>query len=121
MDYEKIFKALGEATRIKIIRLLAHKPMYVCELEAILEMSQPRISQHLRILKHADIVTDEKEGQRSVYTLNVELLNQSILGFINFLDVPLEELPDFQEEYDRICHLEENPNIAICKGPSCSS
>ena len=115
MNFEALFKALGESTRIKIIRLLAHKPMYVCELEAILEMSQPRISQHLKILKYADIVKDEKEGQRSIYSLNQEFLGKTLSDFRSFLDVPLEDITEFQAEYTRICCLSDDPNIKTCK------
>ncbi len=115
MEFETLFKALGESTRIKIIRLLAHKPMYVCELEATLSMSQPRISQHLKILKHAGIVEDVKEGQRSVYSLNQNLLNASLSNFMSFLEEPLENIIGFQVEYERICCLTEDPGIRTCK------
>ena len=115
MDYETFFKALAESTRIKIIRLLAHKPMYVCELEAILGMSQPRISQHLKILKYADIVNDEKEGQRSIYSLNQELLHSTLSDFSTFLEIPLQDISEFQVEYSRICDLTTNPDIKTCK------
>lgn len=115
MDFETLFKALGESTRIRIIRLLAHKPMYVCELEATLGISQPRISQHLKILKHAGIVDDAKEGQRSVYSLNQNLLNVSLSSFISFLEEPLENVNGFQAEYNRICCLADDPRIRTCK------
>ncbi|MFZ5969260.1 MAG: ArsR/SmtB family transcription factor [Bacillota bacterium] len=115
MNYELIFKTLGESTRIKIVKLLALKPMYVCELESVLDMSQPRISQHLKILKHANLVNDTREGQRSIYSLNRELLQNSFLSFTSFLDKPLEELSDFQEEYERLSHLSDDPKIVCCK------
>ncbi len=115
MNYEMVFKALGEDTRIKIIRLLAYKDMYVCELELVLNMSQPRISQHLKILKHANLVRDEKEGQRSVYSLNKEFIQESFSRFSDFLEMPLETLPDFEEEYKRINRLGNDPDVACCK------
>lgn len=120
MNYESVFKALGESTRIKIIRLLAHRPMYVCELEFVLEMSQPRISQHLKILKHAGLVDDEKVGQKSIYSLNKNFLQKFLSGFVNFLEQPLAEISGFQKEYYRICNLEGNPDINKCKG-NCGS
>jgi ArsR family transcriptional regulator len=122
MSFELIFKALGESTRIRIVRLLSYKPMYVCELEAVLDMSQPRISQHLKILKNANIVSDEKEGQRSVYNLNKEFLQQIFSNFMGFLECPLEEIEDFSEEVERICHLSNNPDIVACKnGAACKN
>jgi ArsR family transcriptional regulator len=115
MNYEMVFKALGEYTRIKIIRLLAYKAMYVCELESVLNMSQPRISQHLKILKHANLVRDEKEGQRSVYSLNKELIHDVFFQFTSFLDIPLESLSDFEQEYERIQRLNNDPEVICCK------
>ena len=115
MDYESIFKALGESTRIKIVKLLSIKPMYVCELESVLEMSQPRISQHLRILKQAGLLDMKKEGQRAVYSLNESVFEAWVTGFTAFLRQPLESLPEFQHEADRIAAIAADPAISICK------
>lgn len=49
--YEIYFKTLGEPTRLRMVRLLAQVELRVCELEEMLKISQPRISQHLRVLK----------------------------------------------------------------------
>lgn len=115
MNFEVIFKALGEATRIKIIKLLSIKPMYVCELEGVLNISQPRISQHLKILKHAELVQVEKKGQKAIYSLNKNLIKETYNNFLKFLEVPLEELLDYKEECHRMKKIEEDLNIAICK------
>lgn len=115
MDYETVFKALGESTRIKIVKLLSIKPMYVCELESVLVMSQPRISQHLRILKQAGLVTMQKEGQRAVYAISEEAFEAWIIGFTDFLRQPLEALPDYQEEIQRIEAMANDPSISKCK------
>jgi len=45
--YTKLFKTLGESTRIKILNLIAEREMCVCELMEVFEMKQPRISQHI--------------------------------------------------------------------------
>lgn len=115
MDYETIFKAMGESTRIKIVKLLSVKPMYVCELESVLEMSQPRISQHLRILKQAGLVRMQKEGQRAVYSLDENAFESWIIGFTGFLRQPLESLPEFQREIRRIEAMASDPSISKCK------
>ena len=114
MDFSLLFKALGENTRIRIIKLLSYKPMYVCELEAILRMSQPRISQHLKILKQTGLVNDEKDGQRTIYALNQALLLSALSDFNDFLNMPLYALPEYKKEVARIEFLKENPSITIC-------
>jgi len=115
LDYETIFKALGESTRIKIVKLLSIKPMYVCELESVLEMSQPRISQHLRILKQAGLVNMQKEGQRTIYSIDENAFEAWITGFTDFLRQPLESLPAFQHEIQRIEAMANDPSISKCK------
>lgn len=114
MDFSLLFKALGENTRIRIIKLLSYKPMYVCELETILCMSQPRISQHLKILKQTGLVNDEKDGQRTIYSLDQALLLSALSNFIEFLDMPLYGLPEYEKEVARIEFLRNNPSITIC-------
>lgn len=115
MFFATLFKALGENTRIKIVKLLSVKPMYVCELESILQMSQPRISQHLKILKQAGLLHAHKEGQRTIYSLNQTTFDEICSGFQHFLAQPLERLPEFQKELDRIEKIAHDPAIAICK------
>lgn len=115
MDYETVFKALGEQTRIRIVKLLSVKPMYVCELEAVLEMSQPRVSQHLKILRHAGLLHMRKEGQRAVYSLREETFEEWICGFTDFLKRPLETIPEFRHESIRMNSIADDPSIAVCK------
>lgn len=110
-----MFKALGELSRIKIVKLLSIKSMYVCELESILEMSQPRISQHLKILRQAEIVDMEKQGQRTIYTLNRNNINTLLFAFNNFLEAPLEDLSFFQDFAKKINAIEKDPSISTCK------
>jgi len=100
--FEIMFKTLGEPTRLKIIRLLATRELCVCDLEEIMQFSQPRISQHLKVLKQAGLVTERKEGQRTICSLNKELLNSTVNMFTEFIDKPLEDIPELAEEYSRM-------------------
>jgi ArsR family transcriptional regulator, arsenate/arsenite/antimonite-responsive transcriptional repressor len=110
-----MFKALGEFSRIKIVKLLSIKSMYVCELESILDMSQPRISQHLKILRQAEIVEMEKQGQRTIYSLSRNNINTLLFAFNNFLDASLEDLPLFQDFARTMEAIEKDPSISSCK------
>ena len=67
--------ALGDATRRAILaRLVKDGPLPVGELAREFDVSRPAISQHLRVLKHANLVTDRAEGARRVYAVNPEAL-----------------------------------------------
>src|ERR1700722_18118212 len=62
--------ALGDATRRAILDRLLQGPASVGELAADFSISRPAISQHLKILKDANLVVDRSEGTRRVYQLN---------------------------------------------------
>jgi DNA-binding transcriptional ArsR family regulator len=64
--------ALGDATRRAILARLLDGPLPVGELARKFPVSRPAISQHLRVLKHARLVTDRAEGTRRLYALNPE-------------------------------------------------
>ncbi|MCL6449046.1 MAG: metalloregulator ArsR/SmtB family transcription factor [Armatimonadetes bacterium] len=66
----EILKALADGTRLQILLLLSRQEMAVCELIAALKLSQPAVSHHLKILKHARLVKDNREGKWIFYTID---------------------------------------------------
>ena len=64
-----IFKACADATRLRILFLLAERELCVCELVEVLQMPQGKISRHLAVLKNADLVRDRREGTWIYYAL----------------------------------------------------
>lgn len=64
--------ALGDGTRMAIFQRLANGPMAVNELAGMLPVSRPAVSQHLRVLKDAGLVTDSRAGTRRMYQLDPE-------------------------------------------------
>lgn len=65
-----IFKALSDETRIRILKLLEAGELCVCDIVAALDIVQPKISFHLKILKNAELLRDRKEGKWMHYSLN---------------------------------------------------
>jgi len=65
-----VWAALGDATRRAIFERLADRPRAVCELAAELPVSRPAVSQHLKVLKDAELVIDRAAGTRRIYQLN---------------------------------------------------
>ena len=65
----KVFKALGDITRQRIISLLSLREMCVCELIAALKMTQPTTSHHLKILEDANLISSRKDGKWVYYSL----------------------------------------------------
>ncbi|WP_318507505.1 metalloregulator ArsR/SmtB family transcription factor [Bacillus sp. T3] len=65
----KMFKALGHPIRFKIVLFLLDGRKCVCELNGNIEFSQANLSQHLKILKDAGILSSEREGPKIFYSL----------------------------------------------------
>jgi len=64
------FEALGDPTRRAVVELLRAGPRSVGELAALLPVSRPAVSQHLKVLKRARLVADERAGTRRLYRLD---------------------------------------------------
>jgi ArsR family transcriptional regulator, arsenate/arsenite/antimonite-responsive transcriptional repressor len=65
-----VLKLLGDKTRLTIISILKLRECCVCELLEVFETSQPSISQHLRKLKDAGLIKEDRRGQWIYYSLN---------------------------------------------------
>ncbi len=69
MAYVNAMDALGDSTRREIFERLREGPRSVGELAAGLPVSRPAVSQHLRVLKEAGLVTERRDGTRRLYRL----------------------------------------------------
>lgn len=70
--YQNVFDALGDPTRRAIFERLARGPTAVGELAQELPVSRPAVSQHLRVLKRAGLVSDQREGSRRLYDVDLD-------------------------------------------------
>jgi ArsR family transcriptional regulator len=61
-DFIKVMKALSDPGRVKIIKMLQRKMMCVCEIKEALQISQPSVSKHMKILEAAGLVDHKKDG-----------------------------------------------------------
>jgi ArsR family transcriptional regulator len=68
----RLFRALGDETRLRLLEQLHGGEQCVCDLTDELEASQSRLSFHLKTLKEAGLVTDRREGRWVYYTINPE-------------------------------------------------
>ena len=75
-DCIPILKALGEIHRLRIVRLLADKPLGVCEIARRLKISQYNVSKHLRILREASLLEMTQQGKRRLYVVSARLKSQ---------------------------------------------
>ena len=61
-DFIKVMKALSDPNRVKILKMLQCKTMCVCELKSALGIAQPTVSNHLKVLEEAGLVSYRKDG-----------------------------------------------------------
>jgi len=86
-DHSAQLDALGDATRRAILhRLASDGPLPVGTLARAFPMTRPAISQHLSVLKRANLVTDRAEGRRRLYAVNPEAMASLRAYFERFLD-----------------------------------
>jgi len=98
-EMEKIYKALGDRNRLRIINMLKERAMCVCEITDILKLSQSTVSGHLRVLKEAEIVEDRKDGLWIEYSLcKDQELNKKLL---NLTETFFETDQEMKEERKR--------------------
>ncbi len=77
------FKALADPTRLRMLNLLMHSPLCVCEMAGMLKLTQPLVSRHLAYLRNSGLVEGSRQGLRINYELNEQhLLIQQIRPFL---------------------------------------
>jgi DNA-binding transcriptional ArsR family regulator len=89
--------ALGDPTRRQVFELLRRGPRSVGELAAELPVSRPAVSQHLRVLEDAGLVTHTKNGTRNLYGLNGNGVVELRAWVDGFWDEALERFKDAVE------------------------
>ena len=68
-ELAEFYKVFGDATRVKILYVLLESEMCVCDLAAILKMTQSAISHQLRVLKQMKLVKNRRDGKTVYYSL----------------------------------------------------
>jgi DNA-binding transcriptional ArsR family regulator len=104
MTNARAFAALADPTRREVFEHLARRPQAVGELAEGLPVSRPAVSQHLKILKEAGLVTDRPDGARRVYQIDPRGLGQIRAWLDQFWDVALDAFKaetERQAEQDR--------------------
>ncbi len=66
----KIFKALSDSNRLRILKMLQEKKLCVCEIREVLKLANSTVSQHLNILKSSGFILEEKDGKWVNYFIN---------------------------------------------------
>ena len=107
----QLFRALSEEARLRIIMLLTNGELCVCDLMAILEEPQSKISRHLAYLTHSGLTKGKRVGVWMHYSLK-EPLDEVYKAEIEFLKKQLPDFPQLSSDKDRLLELK---NQGSCK------
>ena len=82
---DELLRAAGDPTRLRILNLLRQGSICVCDLQQVLGLTQPTVSRHLAVLRHASLVIDARRGNRMLYSL-ARVDSPQVRAFFEFLE-----------------------------------
>lgn len=85
--FGNVYKALADPTRRRVLQLLREQDMSAGELAEQFESSWPTLSRHFAILREADLIQSEKQGASIIYSLNVSVLEEALLGMMAMFQI----------------------------------
>ena len=89
----RVFKALSDPTRRRVLQLLRERPMTAGELASHFPMHKATMSAHFAVLREADLVESEKAGREVVYRLKLSVLEEALLSFAQAFGLGLQPAP----------------------------
>jgi ArsR family transcriptional regulator, arsenate/arsenite/antimonite-responsive transcriptional repressor len=107
------YKALSEEVRLRIIMLLTHGELCVCDIMEILDQPQSKVSRHLSYLKNSGIITAQRVGVWMHYALS-DTRDETLAAQIGFMRERLSHLPAFVDDIAKMEILKERK---LCEGP----
>ena len=113
-EFIKVMKALSDPNRVKIIKILQKRVMCVCEIQAALDIAQPTVSKHLKLLEGAGMVSNMKDGLWVNYSITGGAQSPYAASFLGHMCHWLSEDPEIKRLLDR---LDEIQREDICKRP----
>ena len=86
----KVYKAIADPTRRKIMQLLRERDMTAGELADKFDFAKPTLSRHFSVLREADLIQGTKSGTTITYRLNVSVLEETMLAMMDTFKISLE-------------------------------
>jgi ArsR family transcriptional regulator, arsenate/arsenite/antimonite-responsive transcriptional repressor len=119
-ELEKYFKGLADINRLRILNLLLRGELCGCDIQYVLEASQPNVSRHLQYLKNSGLVLDRREGYRVFYRI-ADARTGTRKSLFEFLQLAFKNEEPFRSDLKRLkeaiaqgaCTLSELTNITV--------
>jgi ArsR family transcriptional regulator len=107
-DNIKIFKALSDPNRLRILKALQIRTLCVCEIKELLGLANSTVSQHLSLLKEAGFILEEKEGKWVNYLINPKPKDSMISSILAMLDYWIGDEKIFADDELKIKKIDRN-------------
>jgi DNA-binding transcriptional ArsR family regulator len=107
----KIFQALSDPSRLRILKMLTERTLCVCEITSILRLAPSTVSKHLSLLSAAGFLLEEKSGKWVNYSINSESKNPLVLSLLTLVRYELNEDSIIKNDSK---HAESVNRIKIC-------
>jgi len=101
-DFAKLFKALSDETRIRILKILLERECCVCEVMQALDISQSRASRNLGILQDAGFVRSRRDGLWIVYSIDEQRMKSHTASLIELLRTSLVDDEILSQDRERL-------------------
>jgi ArsR family transcriptional regulator len=103
-DFAKLFKALSDETRIRILKVLLERECCVCEVMQALDISQSRASRNLRVLEDAGFIKSRRDGPWVVYSIAEQATSSYAAPLIELLRGSLVNEEAILQDRERLSH-----------------
>ena len=100
-ELAQLYKALSEETRIRIMLLLMQGELCVCDIQAVLDEPQSKISRHLAYLKHSGLLRSKRVGVWMHYLIK-ESADETCKAQLAFMGERLSTLPQYREDMKKL-------------------
>ncbi len=111
-EFIQVMKALSDPNRVKIVKMLQHRTMCVCEIQAALGLAQPTVSKHLKVLENARLVRFEKDGLWVNYMLSDGSSSPYVSSLLGNLRHWLDDDPEVRSVLEKLPHIHRD---IICR------
>lgn len=95
-DFLRVMKALSDPNRVKLLKMLQNRVMCVCEITAVLDIAQPTVSKHLKVLEEAGLIRHEKDGLWVNYQLSDGSSSPYAASLLGIMRHWLDDDPDIR-------------------------
>lgn len=109
----KVFKALSDQNRLRILKALQSRSLCVCEITELLKLANSTVSQHLKILKESEFIVEQKDGKWVNYSINNHPSDRRISSILSELDFWINDESTITTDKKIIENLDRNKICGI--------